>query len=138
MNYVQLIIKALAILTNQSSGSDVFLTDNALSLNETLNKGAFHNGECLFTLIKLNFKFGTVVGYVVAGLQNFSMAKMAIDAPNQSLRYLMLSESWSIILKQGYNGRSTTPKVKFCIYTFKHNTYRDTNFSIIYRFNMSE
>lgn len=75
------------------------------SYNETFNESIFHaDGECVFDIIKINFKFGSIVGFATAGLLNYTSKNLSNNSPDASLRNLMLSESFSIVVKQ--NSRS--------------------------------
>lgn len=113
MNFIQLMIKSLTILTYQFR---VFSTHLVMPLNETLNEAVFHSGECIFEIIKKHFKSGTVVGTVMSGLQNYTLPNLSNDTPEQTFHNLMRSESWSMVVQQRYNSRSTMAKVYGIVY----------------------
>lgn len=110
MNLIQLIINILVIKTYQCPRY-IFAKYIDIPVNETLNDAIIHFGQCVFDIIDTNFKIGSIIGFVTAGLENYTSPSLSNNSPDESLRNLMLNESWPIVIKQGYNSRSTRTKV---------------------------
>lgn len=107
MNEIKLIVKVLKILSYLAHLTSEF----AIPINENLNQIIFNAANCLQNISHIHFVFGSSVGIVVAGLQNYTSSNLSNNSPDESLRKLMLSESWTIIFKQGYDGRPSKTKV---------------------------
>lgn len=98
------ILKILPYLVHVSS-------EFAIPIDENNNQVVLKAADCLLDISKIHFVFGSSVGIVVAGLQNYTSANLSNNSPDASLRNLMLSESWTIIVKQGHDGRPSKAKV---------------------------
>lgn len=120
MNLVHPMVKALSILCCLSPYS-ASASHFTIPINETLNVIIMRFGQCVFDIIETNFKLGSIVGFITAGLQNYTSKSLSNNSPDESLQKLMLNESWSIVVKQCQGYTSTRTKVSkqvhiLCIY----------------------
>lgn len=91
-----------------------------IPINENLNEGIVNDAKCVLDICETHFMFGSIVGLVTAGLQNYSSANLSMYSPDLTLNNIMLSESWSIVVKQVYHSRTTETKVyKYIAYSFR-------------------